>query len=150
MTLEELKKRSVKRLIVMSLSTILPIVIVIVLGVGQYSFSNDSVFKDFAGLPYMLCVLFLAWLVYKIVDYILVLKNDDYANKKLIKRNDERNKFIKLKSGALSGKIFIYVMGLACILTAFFSKIVFYTCVSSFGIFILIELIVNLVYYNKY
>ena len=95
MTLEELKKRSVKRLIVMSLSTILPIVIVIVLGVGQYSFSNDSVFKDFAGLPYMLCALFLAWLVYKIVDYILVLKNDDYANKKLIKRNDERNKFIK-------------------------------------------------------
>lgn len=150
MTIEDLRKRSKLRLIVMSLSMTLPIFIVFLLGFGGFEFGENSVFLVFEPLPYIVCGVFLAWLIYKVCNYAVILRNDKYAEKVLIKKNDERNKFIKVKSYGLASQIFIYVMGVGCILTAFIDKSAFYSFLAVFGAFVLIEVIVRIVYKKIY
>ena len=150
MTIEDLRKRSKLKLIVMSLSMTLPIFIVFLLGFGGFEFGENSVFLVFEPLPYIVCGVFIAGLIYKVCNYAVILKNDKYAEKVLIKKNDERNKFIKVKSYGLASQIFIYVMGVACILTAFIDKSAFYSCITILAAFVLIEVIVRIVYKKIY
>ena len=85
MTIEDLRKRSKLRLIVMSLSMTLPIFIVFLLGFGGFEFGENSVFLVFEPLPYIVCGVFIAWLIYKVCNYAVILRNDKYAEKILIK-----------------------------------------------------------------
>ena len=148
LTKEELRRRSKYKLIVMIISVILPITIVIVFSVGDFDFSDDSVYNRWAPfsyvLPYLLLGSFLAWLIYKIVDYSLIIKSDKYLEKKLIYKNDERVKYIYRFTNALASKIFIYILSLLVIGARYFKHDYFWPLLA---VFILHWICVGSVYF---
>ena len=109
MSLEELKAKTKIKLTVMSISMLLPIIIVVVMGLGQWKIGESkAVFFEAPWVPYTVCAIFLGYLIYKNVRYICILKSDDYANKVLVSKNDERNKYIKLNAKSLSSKMILF------------------------------------------
>ena len=148
--MSKLRKTARNKMIVMILSTTLPLIVVLVMSLCKFKISDKSVFATVPYLPIILCVLFEAYIATKIVKYIRILKSDAYCDKLLIKKNDERTKYINMKSYALVDKIFIYVIGLACIFTVFVDSDVFYMCLGAGLTFVLIHVIVQVYYHNKY
>ncbi|MGM9969276.1 MAG: hypothetical protein ACI35S_02655 [Anaeroplasma sp.] len=146
--LEKMRQITKKKLIVMILSTALPLLIVLVMQIGNFKISEGSIFSDLPYLPWIICVIFELYLLFKIIKYARILKNDEFANQIIIKRHDERRKYIVLKSNALVAKIFIYVMGVVIIFTAFVDMNIFWPCLSIFIAFMIIQIIVT-AYYNK-
>ena len=151
MSLEELKAKTKIKLTVMSISMLLPIIIVIVMGLGQWKIGESkAVFFEAPWVPYTVCAIFLGYLIYKNVNYIRILKCDDYANKVLVSKNDERNKFIKLNAKSLSSKIFIYAVSVVAIFCAFIDYQYFYTCIVIFVGYLVIYYLVLLYYTKKF
>ena len=148
--LEKIRNVTKKKLLIMSLSTTLPIIILVGFILLHLEFKEKSIFNIVIWLPYVLFGLFEAYLAYKIIKYIRIIKNDDFASKLILEKNDERNKFIKLKAGSLSYKIFIYCMGIFLII----SSLIDYRICIAIGVvfiaFILIHLIVNIYYEKKF
>ena len=72
-TIESLRKKTTLRLTVMSMSLSLPIIVVLVLGIGQWTLGNqNSIFDKLPYIPYVLAVLLLGWILWKIVGYIRI------------------------------------------------------------------------------
>ena len=146
--MESLRKVCKIKLAVMLSSMTLPIAIVIVMAVGRFEFSNDSIFVDWQPLPYIICALVEAYLIYKNYRYVKILRDDEYADYYLIKKNDERNKSIRLHANSLAHKIFIYVLAVVLVFTAFLQKQDFYI-VGGIALAYLIIHVAVLFYYNK-
>ena len=148
-TIESLRKKTTLRLTVMSTSLSLPIIIVLVLGIGKWKIGEEnSIFEKVPYVPYIIAVLLLGWIIWKIVGYIRILNSNEYAEKVLIIKNDERNKYIRLKSNDLILKIFIYALGVITIFSAFVDYQYFIACVGIFVVLVIINVIVT-IYYNK-
>lgn len=148
-SLERLRKVTKRKLIVMILSAFLPLLIVVIFSLPLFCISDNSIFAKVPFLPPILCVAFEAYIIYKIVVHIRILKDDDYANEKLIIRNDERIRYIKLRCNALIQKTFFYVMGVATIFAAFVDATVFYSFAFTLIAFLLIYLILFSFYSRK-
>ena len=85
MSLEELKSKTKIKLTVMSISMLLPIIIIVVMGLGQWKIGESkAVFFEAPWVPYTVCAIFLGYLVYKNFNYIRILKCEEYANKVLL------------------------------------------------------------------
>lgn len=148
--MENLRKVSKIKLGVMLSSMILPIAIVIVMAVGDFEFTNDSIFSKWQPLPYIICVIVEAYLVYKNYKYVKIIRDDEYADYYLIKKNDERNKAIRLHTNALVQKIFIYVLAVVMVFTAFLN-IDYFILASCIALaFLIIHIAVSLYYNKKY
>lgn len=148
--LERLRKTTKRKLIVMILSAFLPLLIVIIMSLPLFNLSDNSIFAKAHFLPPILCIAFEIYIVYKIIVHIRILKDDDFANKKLIIRNDERIRYIKLRCNALIQKTFIYVMGVATLFAAFVDVIVFYSLAAVLIAFLLIYIILFSFYSRKF
>ena len=148
--LEKIRNITKKKILIMSLSTTLPIIIFVGMYLLHLEFKKDSIFNVVYWLPYVLVGVFESYLAYKIIKYIRIMKNDDFANQIILKKTDERNKFIRLKAASLSYKIFLYAMGIFLII----SSLIDYRYCIAIGIvfiaFILIHLIVNIYYAKKF
>lgn len=147
-TLEHLRKFTRIKLIIMSLSTILPILILFIMELIPEN-ENSAVY-DLIIFRYGILVLLEGYIGIKISVYIRILANVDYASNELLKKNDERNKFIKLKTDSLALKIAIYMLGIALIITAFINRFIFYTLFFVLLTYIVIYLFVKLYYWKKY
>ncbi len=148
--MENLRKVTKIKLGVMLSSMTLPIAIVIVMAVGRFEFTNESIFYYWAPLPYIICALVEAYLAYKNYRYIKILKDNEYADYCLIKKNDERNKAIRLHTNTLAIKIFAYVLAVVLVFTAFLAKELFIFAGSMALAFIIIQLAVSFYYKKKY
>ena len=148
--IKELRKESKLKLIIMSLSLILPILVVIIMYIIDFSFITNSVFSSLPFVPGVICGIFALYIIAKIIKYMRILKDDEYANKVVIIKNDERSKFIVTNANNLASKIFIYVMGVFLIVAAFFWQSIFYTAIGIFIFFIVVRLIVLIYYRKKY
>ena len=146
--MENLKKITKIKLGVMLSSMTLPIAIVIVMAVTNPEFSKESIFAAWSPLPYIICALVEAYLIYKNYRYIKIIRDEEYANYYLIKKNDERNKVIRLHANALVHKIFIYVLAVVLVFTAFLNVGYFILAGSIALAFLIIHLAVSF-YYNK-
>ena len=118
--LEHLKKVSKIKLLIMSLSTLLPILILVFMELIPEN--KESAVYDLIIFRYGIFVLLEGYIGIKIANYIRILTNVDYASNELIKKNDERNKYIRLKTESLTIKIAIYTLGIALIVTAFINR----------------------------
>lgn len=147
-TLEHLRKISKIKLIIMSLSTILPILILFIMELIPEN-ENSAVY-DLIIFRYGILVLLEGYIGIKITGYVRILVNVDYASNELLKKNDERNKFIKLKTDSLALKIAIYMLGIALIITAFINRFIFYTLFFVLFTYIVVYLFVRLYYWKKY
>lgn len=145
-------KRTKIKIIVMSLSLILPIVVLIVMSLDSLNWveKENSIFVKAPYVPYIASFFFMGWIVYKIVKYILIVANEDFRNKIAIKKQDERIKYLKLRANSLTYKIFLYVMGVVTIFCAFINWGYFFFSVSVFFIFLLIHGIVYLVFCKRF
>lgn len=148
--MENLRKITKIKLGVMLSSMTLPIAIVIVMAVGRFEFTKESIFTHWSPLPYVICALVEAYLVYKNYRYVKILRDDEYADYYLIKKNDERNKAIRLHTNALVHKIFIYVLAVAIVFTAFLDVGYFILAGSIALAFLVIHLAVSFYYNRKY
>ncbi len=146
---EKIKKGIKIRLIVMSLSTVLPILLLIFF---ELPFFKDQlvVYKDIEVLRYAIFVLLEGYIGFKIYRYIRFLSDSEYADLFVLRKNDERLNFIRLKTNALAIKIFIYVDGIALITAGFLNAAVFYTLLSVMGAVLLIYSGVYIYYSKKY
>ena len=149
--LEKIRNITKKKILIMSLSTTLPIIIFVGMRILHMEFKEKSVFHHFyLWLPYVLVGVFEAYLIYKIIKYIRIMKDDEFANQIILKKTDERNKFIRLKAASLSYKIYLYCMGIFLII----SSLIDYRFCIAIGVvfiaFILINLIVNIYYAKKF
>lgn len=148
-TFDHLKKMAKIKLIIMSLSTLLPIAILLIFELIKPE-SNGSALSDLVIFRYGIFVLLEGYIGMKIATYIRILTNIDFATAEHIKRNDERNKFIKLKTDAMTIKISIYVLGIALIVTAFINRFIFYTLLSVLVFYLISYLFVKFFYCKKY
>lgn len=152
-TIEHLRKISKFKLIIMSISTLLPIGILICMELWNKNgifHEGMSAIPDLVIFRYGIFVLFEIYIGSKIYSYAKILSNIDYAQNALVTKNDERIKFIKLKTNSMTIKIEIYAIGLAMIIGAFFNRIVFY---SMFGVcvgLVIIYFSCRLYYIKKY
>lgn len=149
-SIEKLRKFTKIKLIVMCLSTLLPILIVVFLSIFGSKFVENSIFDLAPYVPPLITVCFETWIVYKITKYIRILTNESYANKQLVAKNDERNKFIHLKANALLNKIFLYILGVVTIFTAFTDRAAFYYSTTTLLAFLVTGIVVNFYYHRKY
>ena len=105
--IEHLRKTSKIKLIIMSLATLLPLSILFIMEFIPINNINSAL-PDLIIFRYGIFVLLEGYIGIKISTYIRILTNVDFATNEVIKRNDERNRFIKLKTESLSIKIAIY------------------------------------------
>ena len=146
--LDHLKKTSKIKLIIMSLATILPIILLVVLELIPHS--EESALADLIIIRYGILVLLEGYIGIKIYNYIKILTSVDFAQSEVIKRNDERNKFIKLKTESMTIKICIYALGISLLVTAFINRFIFYTLISVLLFAVITFIIVKLYYTKKY
>ena len=133
----------------MSLSTLLPIIILLTMDLIP-NINQNSALPDLIIFRYGILALLEGYIGVKICIYIRILANNDFAEAEVIKRNDERNKYIKMKSYAMTIKVSLYLLGIALIVTAFINRMIFYTLL---GVLLagLIVYFIELIYYaNKY
>ena len=152
MEIDDLIKRTKIKLIVMSLSLTVPIAILFIMSFDSFDWveKENSIFVNAPYVPYIASGFFMGWIVYKLVKYVLILKNPEFANKRLVEKTDERIRYLKLRANSLTYKIFLYVMGVAVIFTAFVNWGYFYFSVGVFVIFLLIHYIVLCVFMKKF
>ncbi len=146
---EKLRKGIKIRLIVMSLSTVLPIILMILFELPVFK-QQFVIYNDLVVLRYAIFVLLEGYIGFKIYRYVRFFCDAEYADLVALRKNDERLNFIRLKTNALAIKIFIYVCGIALITAGFFNAIVFYTLLSILGAVLVIYLFVYLYYSKKY
>lgn len=149
-TLEHLRKVSKVKLVIMSLSTLLPIVILLVLELVKLPVDQNSAYADLVIFRYGILVLLEGYIGMKIANYIRILTNVDYASNELLKKNDERNRFIRLKTESMTIKIAIYSLAIAMLVTAFIHRLIFYTLLIVLLVYIVVYLVVKLYYWKKY
>ncbi|HIT43774.1 TPA: hypothetical protein IAA91_02945 [Candidatus Avacholeplasma faecigallinarum] len=147
--IEHLRKTSKIKLIIMSLATLLPLSILFIMEFIPINNINSAL-PDLIIFRYGIFVLLEGYIGIKISTYIRILTNVDFATNEVIKRNDERNRFIKLKTESLSIKIAIYAVGIALIVTAFINRYIFYTLLSMLLSYIVIYFLVKIYYWKKY
>lgn len=136
------------KLIFMSISIVLPIVLYFIL---------DPLLEDYwqVGLDVeivriIILVALEAFVIWKEVFYIRILKSDDYALKIMTRKNDERLIFIRQKYSTYSLKQFAFLLCIAIIVTGFINKIVFYSLVITLVVLIITVFITTLYYKKKY
>lgn len=154
---EKFLKFTKLKLIIMSISTLTPIIIVVVMNIlGNYLMSlQNTIFQDVLKtdmivFTYLLLAIFEGVIIYKVVRYARIILNSEYANQEFIKKNDERNKFIRTTSNNLITKIFIYVLVVIAIFAAFTNRVLFYTLLAILTIYLIIYVAVNIHYFRKY
>ncbi len=156
-TFDRFLKNTKLKLIIMSISTLTPIIIIIVmniLGDSLINFENgvfaDILKTDMIVFTYLLLALFEGAIIYKVYKYARILLNNEYANNEFIKKRDERNRFIKSQASNLIAKIFIYVLVVVTIFSAFTNRVLFYSLFFVLIIYFIIHIIVTVYYYKKY
>lgn len=147
---ENVKKTAKKRIILLSLAMLLPILIVVLYSNIEILRYDATIFNDYLWLLIIAVVLFESYIVVRIIHNILIITNGKYLEKRMIIKNDERNKYIWLKTNAMSFKLFVYILGVFTILSAFIMKEYFYLSAFILIGFIILQLIVYLIYRRKY
>ena len=93
---EHLLKMTKIKLVIMSLSTILPILLLVTFQFWiEDLLQEGSVVYDLIVFRYGIFVLLEGYIGLKIAKYAKILTSVDYASSEIIRKNDERNKFIK-------------------------------------------------------
>ena len=111
---------------------------------------DNSIFVNAPYVPYIASAILFGWIGWKLVKYIRILKSEDFANKVLIGKTDERIKYLKMRANALTYKIFLYVMGVAVIFCAFINWGYFFFSIGVLIVFLVIHGIVYFVFLKKF
>lgn len=141
------RKHTIGKLVVMSLAIALPIIAYFILGFIYDAFDgNDPL--DLEILRIIVLVASEAVIATKIVFYARVIASEDFATNYFIKKNDERNVYIKQRTTTFTMKFLLYVLALGMIIAGFFSKMLFYALGSVVAVMTLTYFF-TYIYFNK-
>lgn len=133
----------------MSLATLLPIIAYFVLG-AIYRFFNSPEKMDLVVLRLLVLIIFELAIAFKIVLYIRIIASEEFANKYFIKKNDERNIYIRQRTTSFTMKLSLYLMGVGMVVAGFYSKAIFYALGASIICEIIIYIFTHLYFSKKY
>lgn len=137
------------KLVFMSIAIFIPIIIVTILTSINKKYGDvDKIVVEV--LRYAITILGVLFILYKIVYYIRILKDDAYAETIIIKKNDERLIFLRQKYSTFSLKLLLFINLIGVIVSGFISAIVFYTLLVSMGVVLVVCLSTFIYYYKKY
>lgn len=146
--MERFIKVTKAKLLVILLSTILPILVISIL--PPILTKHFKIYADIMALRYVLVVIVEAVLIWKSVHYIRIIKNEEYAKSAFVKQHDERINFVKMKSGVMSIKITLYVLAVVTVVFGFIDRNVFYTLFAVLTFIVIIMVSTSLYYKKKY
>ncbi len=148
--LERLRKTTLIKLIFMSISIAIPIIIICILTPLSRNHFSNWVQIPVKVLDYIVVVCGEAFIIYKVAYYGRILGSENYAKKVLIKKNDERLIFIKQKYSQFTVKMVVFLLLIGIIISGFINTIVFITLSSVLAGVGLTWLITAIYYRNKY
>ena len=151
--LEKMRKDIKQRLIMLIIFMVLPIVLILtlqILEVQDLLEKEAQPIYDLFVFRYVILGVLEAYIIINIYKSYKIIKNDEYAERYLIKKNDERNAFISLLAYKKSAQLVCIFLLTIMIGTAFSSREVFYTCSGIMLLQFLTHLIVKLIYSKKY
>lgn len=134
---------------VVSVSIVLPIVIIVLLEVFK-DFFKSSAYNDLIVFRYFFFIIVEGWLITKIVYYLRIIYNEDFGKNAFIKLTDERLSYVRMRASALCFKLVLYFILLALIVCGFYSREIFYTLVIVLGVSILTYFFAYLYYKKKF
>lgn len=143
---KEFRKSTLTKVIVMSLSTLLPIVMIALFE----NLLHQEMYKALIVIRYIIFGFFELLVVFKIIKYILILTREDFCSKQYILNQDERLVFVKQRSLSIAFKTVIFTSGVLLIASCYFSEEAFYMILIIFVIAILTYLFSRLYYKKKY
>ncbi len=141
------RKHTIGKLVVMSLAIVLPIIAYFVLGYIYKSVGGDDPL-DLEILRVLVLVACELVIAAKIFFYVRIIASEDYATNYFIKKNDERNVYIKQRTTTFTMKFLLYVTALEMIIAGFFSKLLFYS-LGSVIIVMGLTYFFTYIYFNK-
>ena len=148
--LARLKKTTKIKLVFMSISIALPIIIVSILTPLSRRYFSDWVAFPVKILVYIIMVCAVAFIIYKVVYYGRILGSETYAKSVLIKKNDERLLFIKQKYSQFTVKMVVFLLIIGIIVSGFINTVVFTTLCAVLAGVGLTWLLTAIYYRNKY
>ncbi|MCR5705352.1 MAG: hypothetical protein K6G48_00920 [Acholeplasmatales bacterium] len=148
--LARLRKTTKIKLVFMSISIAIPIIIISILTPLSIKHFSDWVNIPVKVLDYVLVAIGEAYVIYKVVYYGRILGSENYAKQVLIKKNDERLIFIKQKYSQFTLKMLIFLLLIGIAVSGFLNTIVFVTLCGVLIALGLTWLITAIYYRNKY
>lgn len=147
--LEKLKKSTKIKLIFMSISIAIPIIVVflIMLPISE-KYCEKWVSMPTKVLTFVVLGLSDAFIITRVVMYGVILGSEDYASKVLIRKNDEREIFIRQKEAVFTIKMMLFLCAIGCLISGFLSTVVFIT-LASVSVVMLVTLAITRLYYRK-
>ncbi len=143
--LRRIRKSTKIKLVFMILAIIVPLALVTVLtAIKRKGVDQTTV----AVLRYVIAFAGESFILYKIIYYIAILKSDNYAEKVLIVKNDERLIFIKQKYSSFSIKLILFLVLIGVIISGFINTTVFYTLLGVMVVMI-ISILSSIIFYKK-
>lgn len=141
------RKHTIGKLVVMSLATLLPLVLVAILGI-VYDFFKGEQALDLKIFRYVVLVVFETVIIYKIAIYIRIIASKAWAEKYFIKKHDERCIYIKQRTSTFTLKMVLYLCALGMVVTGFINKTLFY-CFGGVIAVTLLTLLLTYLYFSK-
>ncbi len=148
--LNRLRKTTKIKLIFMSISIAIPIIIVSILTPISLEYFADYVNIPVRVFNYIIMVCGETFVICKVVYYGRILASENYAKKVLIKKNDERLIFIKQKYSLFTVKMMLFLMLIGIIISGFINTTVFITLCIVLLVTIITWYSAMLYYRNKY
>lgn len=148
--LEKLRKSTKIKIVFMSISIALPIILVLVMASLSRKYFSDYVNISVKVLTFIVLAIGEAFVITKVVRYGIILGSEKYAQKILIIKNDEREIFIRQKSAVFTIKMLFYLMLIAILVTGFLNTTIFVTLCIVCGVLFLTSVITSLYYKKKY
>ena len=148
--LEKLRKSTRIKIVFMSISIALPIILVLVMASLSRKYFSDYVNISVKVLTFIVLAIGEAFVITKVVRYGIILGSEKYAQKILIIKNDEREIFIRQKSAVFTIKMLFYLMLIAILVTGFLNTTIFVTLCIACGVLFLTSVITSLYYKKKY
>lgn len=148
--LEKLRKSTKIKIVFMSISIALPIILVLVMASLSRKYFSDYVNISVKVLTFIVLAIGEAFVITKVVRYGIILGSEKYAQKILIIKNDEREIFIRQKSAVFTIKMLFYLMLIAILVTGFLNTTIFVTLCIACGVLFLTSVITSLYYKKKY
>lgn len=118
-------QNELKRQLVFSIIAIVITLIAILVYIGLFHVNPINDFSK--GFQFGILVTLVIYVVSWIVSIILQMKNPDYARKKYIKKNDDREKLIIYKTVTSTFYTITYLLLISMVISLYFDMVIFYT-----------------------
>lgn len=141
------RKHTIGKLVVMCLAMLLPLVLIGVFG-SIYNFIKGDQALDLKIFRYVVCIIFEAIIILKIVLYARIISSEEWARKYFVKKRDERNMYIKQRTSGFTMKFLLFFEAIGMIVSGFISQQVFY-CLGGVIVTTLLAYIFTYLYFSK-